>query len=67
MQRPQIVVLLETHIGGFRDDSVCNNIGFGSQLRVDTRGFQRGIWVLWLEHQVQLQTVETHEQFIMVK
>ena len=67
MQRPQIVVLLETHISGPRADSVCNKIGFGGQLRVDVRGFQGGIWVLWLEHQVQLQTVETHEQFITVE
>ncbi|KAJ8422017.1 hypothetical protein Cgig2_007567 [Carnegiea gigantea] len=67
MQRPQIVVLLETHISGSRADNVCKRIGFGGQYRVDARGFQGGIWVLWLDNQVQLNLIEAHDQFITVE
>ncbi|KAJ8451520.1 hypothetical protein Cgig2_018154 [Carnegiea gigantea] len=67
MQRPQIVVLLETHISGVRAEDVCRRIGFGGQYRVDARGFQGGIWVLWLDHQVHLNLTEAHVQFVTVE
>ncbi|KAJ8450710.1 LOW QUALITY PROTEIN: hypothetical protein Cgig2_021182 [Carnegiea gigantea] len=67
MQRPQIVVLLETHISGSRADNVCKRISFSSQYRVDVRGFQGGMWVLWLDNQVQLNLIEAHIQFITIE
>ena len=67
MQRPQVIVLLETHISGSKADTVCNKIGFRGQYRVDARGFQGGIWILWTDDMVQLHILEPHEQFVTVE
>ena len=66
MHRPLIIVLLETHISGTRANEACNKIGFGGQFRVDPSGYQRGIWMLWLDNQLKLHLVEAHNQFITV-
>ncbi|KAJ8437463.1 hypothetical protein Cgig2_012903 [Carnegiea gigantea] len=67
MQKPHIIVLLETHISGSKADNVCSKIGFGGQYRVDPIGYQGGIWVLWLESQVHLHLIESDQQFITIE
>lgn len=67
MQRPQIIVLLETHVSGPRADDVCNNIGFRGQQRVEAWDYQGGIWILWLEDVIQVHISEAHKQFVTTK
>ncbi|KAJ8442380.1 hypothetical protein Cgig2_018636 [Carnegiea gigantea] len=64
MQRPHIIALLETHVSGSRADDVCNKIGFRGKYRVEVRGYQGGIWILWLEDVIQVCILEAHEQFV---
>ena len=62
--KPAIIAILETHISGKRADEVCNNIGFQGRYRVEARGFQGGIWVLWDTSEVSLNVLKAHPQFI---
>ncbi|KAJ8448534.1 hypothetical protein Cgig2_012178 [Carnegiea gigantea] len=64
MQHPQIVDLLGTHISGSTVDAVCNNVWLRGQFRAEARGYQGGIWVLWLDSIVHLNILDAHEQFV---
>ncbi|KAJ8433609.1 LOW QUALITY PROTEIN: hypothetical protein Cgig2_016539 [Carnegiea gigantea] len=55
MQRPQIVMLLETHISGSRANNIYNNFGFRGQFRVDASG---------LVNVLEIYILEAHEQFV---
>ena len=63
MQRPHILVLLETHISGAKADKVCNKIGLSGQYRVDARGQSGGIWVLWADDLLHLTVRESQPNF----
>ena len=60
IHKPAIIAILETHISGKKADKVCNNIGFQGRYRVEARGFQRGIWVLWDTSELSLNILKAH-------
>ncbi|KAJ8423366.1 hypothetical protein Cgig2_026784 [Carnegiea gigantea] len=57
MQRPQIVVLLETHISEVRAEDVCRRIGFGGQYRFNN----------WIENNALLDIGFTGPTFTWVR
>jgi len=65
--RPSIVALFETRISGTRAQQVCERIGFRNSFRVDAQGFQGGIWVLWNSDEIEIEVLNTHEQFVTVE
>lgn len=64
--QPNMVVLLEPRISGFKSDNFIKRSGFDRSHRVEALGFSGGIWILWKD----LFTVEitfNHKQFIHFK
>lgn len=47
VNKPTILVLVETHISGDKAQKICDKIGFSSHVRVDAQGFSGGIWMFW--------------------
>ncbi|KAJ8444213.1 LOW QUALITY PROTEIN: hypothetical protein Cgig2_028094 [Carnegiea gigantea] len=64
IQRPMVVALLETHVSGRKTEKICRRIGFSGRFRVETQGFQGGIWLLWMEEKLHLHILDVHAQFI---
>ncbi|KAJ8450090.1 hypothetical protein Cgig2_033284 [Carnegiea gigantea] len=50
-----------------RVNEVSSKIGCGRLFRVDPRGYQGGVWVLWIDNQLKLHLIEAHNQFIIVE
>ena len=67
LHKPSIVALLETRISGFRAQSICTKSGFRNSFRVEARGFQGGIWVLWNADEIDIAVLNSHEQFVTVE
>ena len=67
LQRPTILALAETHIAGSRAQSVYDRIGFRGCFRVEARGFEGGIWVLWKPEEVDSTIIHHHEQYITME
>ncbi|KAJ8452652.1 hypothetical protein Cgig2_004988 [Carnegiea gigantea] len=52
--KPQIAVLLETHISGDRAEAVCRQSGHDSWHRSEADEFQGRIWILWNSHKINI-------------
>ena len=63
---PSIMALVETRISGTRAQVICNKTGFRKWFRVEAQGFQGGIWVFWQEEEIDLEVINSHEQFVTV-
>jgi len=62
--RPSIMALVETRLSGLKAWQVCDRTGFRRSIRVETQGFQGGIWVLWHEEDIEIEVISIHEQFV---
>ncbi|XP_057452996.1 uncharacterized protein LOC130744851 [Lotus japonicus] len=58
------MALFETRASGSRATNIVSSLGFDSSFVVDAEGFAGGIWVLWKSHEVQLQVLQAHRQFV---
>ena len=47
IHRPDMVVLLEPRISGFKADLVIRSLKFHHSHRVEALGYSGGIWILW--------------------
>ena len=56
--------MLETQISGDRVDDKCRHSGFDIWHHIEAQGHQGGIWLLWDSYEVDLNIIQTHEQFI---
>ncbi|KAF7822906.1 reverse transcriptase [Senna tora] len=52
--KPNIVLLTETRVGGNRAQNIMNSLGFNSTHKIDLMGFAGGIWLLWDSRDVNL-------------
>ena len=67
MHKPSVIGLVETRISGRKAQEVCDKIGFTNCFRVVAQGFQGGIWVLWNSHEIVVEVVFSHDQFVTVE
>lgn len=63
---PDVVVLVETRVSGFRANRVVQSIGFSFSHRVEARGFSGGIWILWKAN-VDMVVMSNESQFVHLK
>lgn len=45
--KPNVIALVETHMGGSQASKIASAIVFTGHNRVDAMGFSGGIWVYW--------------------
>ena len=62
--KPNIVVLVETHMRGDHADKLATVLGFNGHLRMDAIGFSGGIWVYWRKEELIIDPITKHEQYI---
>lgn len=62
--KPNIVVLVETHMRGDHAEKLARVFGFSGHTRVDAVGFSGGIWVYWRQEEVTVDPIIKHDQFI---
>ena len=67
INRPTMVVLVETHLSGEQADKVCDRIGFSGKMRVDAQGFSGGIWMFWKAEEISVVTYGSHSQHLTVE
>lgn len=67
INRPSVLVLVETHLSGDQAQKVCEKIGFGGQLRVEAQGFSGGIWMFWDPAMVGVTSYGFHSQHLSVE
>ena len=65
--KPSIVAMVETRVSGPRAQNICDLVGFRNNFRVEARGFQGGIWVLWNSDELDIEVLTAKEQFVMMK
>jgi len=49
-----------------RAQAACHSTGFRRSFRIEAQGFQGGIWVLWHEEEIDIDIIQSHEQFVTV-
>jgi len=64
---PTIVALVEIKISGQQAEEVCAKIGFESQFRIEAQGFSGGIWLFWKSQLVQVQIIDSDNQFVSME
>ena len=67
INKPSVLVLVETHISGDQAQKICDKIGFMGQQRVEAQGFSGGIWMLWDTNTVTITSYGSHSQHITVE
>ncbi|XP_074318764.1 uncharacterized protein LOC141655591 [Silene latifolia] len=67
INKPQVVVLVETHISGATAQRVCDRINFRGRTRVDAAGFSGGIWLFWHPEEVTITPIIHHSQHVTVE
>ncbi|KAL2921109.1 putative transcriptional regulatory protein NarL [Bienertia sinuspersici] len=45
--QPNVLALVETHMGGDHAMKIASLLGYDGHTRVDAQGFSGGIWVYW--------------------
>ncbi|KAL2945366.1 Cyanidin 3-O-glucoside 5-O-glucosyltransferase [Bienertia sinuspersici] len=66
VNKPSVVALVETHMGGERAQYIATKIGFDGHLRVDATGFSGGIWLYWKMDAVTVSLVEQSNQYLTI-
>ncbi|XP_060675556.1 uncharacterized protein LOC132804988 [Ziziphus jujuba] len=61
-----ILVLMETKIGGIQADKYLAKIGCSKAIKFDPIGFSGGIWILWKEEDVSIELIPLFNQTINV-
>ena len=67
VNRPTMLVLVETHLSGEQADRVCDRIGFSGKMRVDAQGFSGGIWMFWKAEEIAVTVYGSHSQHLTVE
>lgn len=64
MHKPNVLALIETHMGGNQAQKIASIIGYGGHTRVDAMGFSGGIWIYWKPEFVTVEPILKHHQHI---
>ncbi|XP_021864707.2 uncharacterized protein [Spinacia oleracea] len=62
--KPDVLVLVETHMGGNQATQIATILGYRGHTRVDALGFSGGIWVYWKPELVSVEPILKHNQHI---
>ncbi|XP_057426589.1 uncharacterized protein LOC130720022 [Lotus japonicus] len=62
--RVSCVALFETRVSGSRAKAIVKSLGFDQSFIVEAEGFAGGIWILWKGHEVQVEVLRAHRQFV---
>lgn len=63
MHKPNILILLETKVGGPRAEDICSHLP-STCVSSDPIGYKGGIWILWNDAETHLEIVEKNHQVI---
>lgn len=61
---PTILVLVETRCSGENAQRVIKRLGYANQIIVEAQGMSGGIWLLWNDPKILVQTLHKHKQFL---
>ncbi|XP_021837638.2 uncharacterized protein [Spinacia oleracea] len=64
--RPNVLVLVETHMGGAQATKIAYVLGYMGHTRVDAMGISGGIWVFWKPELVKVKPIIKHNQHITI-
>ena len=67
INRPTMMVLVETHLSGEQANSVCDRIGLSGKLRVEAQGFSGGIWMFWRAEEITVPAYGSSSQHLTVE
>ncbi|XP_021762943.1 uncharacterized protein LOC110727671 [Chenopodium quinoa] len=67
INKPIVLALVETHMGGDHADRVATILGYNGHTRVDAQGFSGGIWVYWKPELVTVDPIEQANQYITMQ
>lgn len=62
--KPNVLALVETHMGGEQAINISKALGYNGHDRVDAVGFSGGIWVFWKPECVSVEPIIKHSQHI---
>lgn len=62
--KPNVLVLVETHMGGAHAEKIASMLNFTGHTLVDAVGFSGGIWVYWMKELVAVEPIRKHDQYI---
>ena len=62
--KPQVLALIETHMGGEQAEKIASLLRYSGHVRVDAVGFSGGIWIYWQQELVTVHPIIKHEQYI---
>jgi len=61
------MALMGTRVFGSQAQTICEMTGYRNNFRVEARGFQGGIWVLWNSDEMDIAVLNSQDQFVTVK
>lgn len=64
INKPNVLVLVETHMGGAQAQKIASTLSYSGHTRVDTMGFSGGLWVYWKQEVVTVEPIIKHNQHI---
>ena len=64
---PDVLVVMETRIGGDRAKDISDRLPFDSAIHTETMGFAGGIWLMWNADRVEVVQLAKTEQEIHVE
>ena len=64
---PDVLVVMETHIGGDRAKDISDRLPFNNAIHTETMGFAGGIWLMWNVDKVEVVQLAKTEQEIHVE
>ena len=64
---PDVLVVMETHIGGDRAEDISDRLPFNNAIHTETMGFAGGIWLMWNVDKVEVVQLAKTEQEIHVE
>ncbi|XP_021726222.1 uncharacterized protein LOC110693409 [Chenopodium quinoa] len=67
VNKPNVITLVETHMGGAQAIKIANIIGYSGHTRVDAQGFSGGIWIYWRSELVTVEPIHKHNQYITME
>lgn len=62
--QPNVLALVETHMGGAQAVKIASMLGYTGHSRVDAMGFSGGIWIYWRPEVVTVEPIIKHHQHI---
>ncbi|XP_021775573.1 uncharacterized protein LOC110739421 [Chenopodium quinoa] len=64
VNKPNVIPLVETHMGGAQAIKIANIIEYNGHTRIDAQGFSGGIWIYWKKELVTVEPIHQHGQYI---